>query len=80
VGAAITADWSAAPNHSAKDWIGLYAAGDADANYLSKQYISTATTGHLTVTAPLKPGTYELRLYQNDGFTLAATGNRFTVQ
>ena len=80
VGAAITADWSAAPSHSAKDWIGLYAAGDADANYLSKQYISTATTGHLTVTAPLKPGTYELRLYQNDGFTLAATGNRFTVQ
>jgi pectin methylesterase-like acyl-CoA thioesterase len=80
VGAAITTDWSATPNHSAKDWIGLYAAGDASANYLSKQYISNATTGHLTVTAPLKPGTYELRLYQNDGFTLAATGNTFIVQ
>ena len=78
-GAAITVDWSAAAGHSVKDWIGLFAAGAPDTNYLSQQNTGAATTGHLTFTAPLLPGQYEFRYFRSDG-TRAAAGNRVTVQ
>jgi pectin methylesterase-like acyl-CoA thioesterase len=79
-GAQLTVNWSAAPGHSAKDWIGLYAVGDPDTNYLSMQFTGAATTGHLTFSVPPNPGQYEFRYFLSDGVTRAATGNRITVQ
>jgi hypothetical protein len=76
--AAVTVDWSAAAGHSAKDWIGLFAAGASDTNYLAQQNTGAATTGHLTFTAPMLPGQYEFRYFKDDG-TAAAVGNRVTV-
>jgi hypothetical protein len=77
-GATITVDWSAA-GHSGKDWIGLYAAGAPDANFLAQQNTGASTTGHLTFTAPMLAGQYEFRYFQTDG-TRAALSNRVTVQ
>jgi hypothetical protein len=38
------------------------------------------TTRTWTITAPTAPGTYEFRLFLNDGFTRAATSPTVTVQ
>jgi pectin methylesterase-like acyl-CoA thioesterase len=78
-GSTWTADWSAAPGHAAKDWVGLYAAGAADTNIIAWQYTGTATTGRLTFPAQTRPGQYEFRYFLNDGFTKVATGNRLST-
>jgi pectin methylesterase-like acyl-CoA thioesterase len=78
-GSAFTANWSAAPNHSAKDWIGLFAAGAPDFTPLAQQFTGAATTGQLKFTAPAA-GQYEFRLFLDDGSKRAALGNTFSVQ
>jgi hypothetical protein len=79
-GTAVKVDWSAAVGHSAKDWVGLYAAGDPDTGFLAWQYTGAATTGRLSFVAPERTGEYEFRYFLDDGFTRAAMGNRVTVQ
>ena len=78
-GQAITVDWSAAMNHSAKDWVGLYLAGSSDTNQLAYFYTGTANTGHMTFYAPAS-GQYEFRMFQNDGYTRVAVSNGVTVK
>jgi len=34
----------------------------------------------LTIPSTLAPGTYQLRLFANDSYTLLATSNNFTAQ
>ena len=70
------------------DWLGVHGAGDPDAAYLSWRYLSGTQTppgGGLAntsfdVTMPTTPGTYNLRLFQNNGSTLLATSATVTVQ
>ncbi len=76
----IAVDWSAAPGHSSKDRIGLYAAGDPDASFLAAQFTGEATTGHLTFNAPTKAGSYEFRYLLSDGIAKVATGNGIVVR
>jgi hypothetical protein len=77
-GGPIVANWSAAAGHSAKDWIGLYHVSDPDTSMLTWQYVGSATTGHVTFTAP-GAGQYEFRYFLNDGLSRAATSDRVTV-
>ena len=79
-GSVINADWSAAPGHSAKDWVGLYLADAADTNVLALQYTGPATAGHLSFTLPARPGQYEFRYFLNDGFARAAVAGQVVVQ
>ena len=70
------------------DWLGVHGAADADAAYQSWRYLSGSTTppesgltgAAFDVTMPMTPGTYTLRLFQNDGSTLLATSATVTVQ
>ena len=78
-GGSITVNWSAGANHSAKDWIGLYAVDAAGQNYLGMQYAGAATTGRMTFPVPARAGQYELRFFLNDGLNGAAVSNRLTV-
>jgi hypothetical protein len=77
---AVQVNWSAAARHSAKDWIGLYAAGASDAAYLDFKYAGASHTGKTSFTLPARPGEYELRVFENDGFTRRAVSNRITVR
>ena len=72
------ADWSAPAGHSAQDWIGLFVAGADDANPVSRQFTGAATTGRTTFTPPA-PGTYEFRMFVNNGTTRAAVSTPFAV-
>jgi len=66
---------------NATDWIGLYPAGAADGAYLAWQYLNGSTSPPSTGTAaaaltfdvPTSAGTYEFRLFANNGFVRLAT-------
>ncbi|MBV9083937.1 MAG: hypothetical protein JOZ62_14765, partial [Acidobacteriaceae bacterium] len=78
-GDSITVNWSAPAGHSADDYVGLYAVGAPDDQYLTFQYTGDATTGTLNFTAPSDPGVYEFRYFAADGTRLARS-NRVYVQ
>ena len=86
-GAAVTATVANGPGY-AGDWVGLYATGAPASAYLEWQYLNGTHTAPavgltgapLTFTLPLTPGTYELRFFQNNTYTLLATSATITVQ
>ena len=64
----------------AKDWIAVAATGAADRTYMQWTYVGTGvTTRTWTTTMPTTAGTYEFRLFLNDGFTRGATSPTITV-
>jgi hypothetical protein len=63
----------------ALDWLALAAVGAADTSFLQWTYVGAGvTTRTWTVTLPTS-GTYEFRLFLNDGFTRAATSPTVTI-
>ena len=52
-----------------------------NSSYVTFTYVGTGvTTRTWTVTAPTTPGTYEFRLFLNNGYTRVATSPTVTVQ
>ena len=82
-GEPIVINWSNAPGNK-WDWIGIYAAGDADLyNYLGYLYTEAEPEGSVTFDEEafgeiLPPGDYEARLMRDDGYVILATAP-FTV-
>jgi subtilisin family serine protease len=65
----------------ASDWLAFAPTSASDSGYVEWTYVgSGVTTRTWTITAPTAPGTYEFRLFLNDGFTRAATSPTVTVQ
>ncbi len=69
------------------DWVGVHGTGDPDLTYQSWRYLSGTQTPPVSgltaatfpVTMPEEPGTYNLRLFRNNGSTLLATTVTVTV-
>jgi hypothetical protein len=87
-GEAVTATWSGIASPTATDWIGLYAPGTADSEFLAWIYVSCSqvpgaarAAGSCSFPIPrsLAPGVYELHLLGNNGTVRLATSNGFTV-
>jgi subtilisin len=58
----------------ATDWLALAVSGSPTNSYIQYTYVgSNVTTRTWTVTMPNTPGTYEFRLFPNNGYTVAAT-------
>jgi RHS repeat-associated protein len=78
----LTATWSDIAAPTAADWIGLYPAGAADNAFVVWRYTDGSASGSapLTVPANAAAGSYELRLFSNNGYTKLATSNSVTVQ
>lgn len=88
-GSSVTATWSGIANATAGDWIGLYLPGGANTQFLAWEYVNCLQSPSvarpsgscgLTVPSNLAPGSYQLRLLSNDGFSVIAISNSFTVQ
>jgi hypothetical protein len=63
------------------DWLALAATSAPNTSYLKYIYLGVGTTTRAwTVTMPTTPGTYEFRLFLNNGYTRAATSPTVTVQ
>jgi RHS repeat-associated protein len=77
----VTATWSGIATPTGTDWIGLYTPGAANTSYLSYRYTNGQASGSLPFTIPsnIAPGTYQLRLLANNGYTVLATSQNFTV-
>ena len=87
-GGTVTASWSGIASPSPADWIGLFAQGAADTSYVTWMYVSCSQTPGtaraagscpFVIPAAVAPGTYELRLLANNGFTRLATSGPLTV-
>ena len=87
-GGTVTVNWSGLAAPTASDWIGLYASGAPNSAYLDWMYVSCSKTpgspranGSCPVpfSGSLPVGSYLLRLFANDGFTVLATSNVFSV-
>jgi subtilisin family serine protease len=62
------------------DWLALAATGAPNNNYVQWVYVGSGVTARdWTVTMPSAPGTYEFRLFLNNGYTRAATSPPVTV-
>ena len=65
------------------DWIGLYGAGGSDASPLAWQYLNGSTSppaiglteASLTMTLPSEAGTFEMRLFVDNGYSRLATSS-----
>jgi Ca-activated chloride channel homolog len=79
-GGEIPAGWSLlAGKRSPQDWIGLYPPGSRNEDYLTWKYVTDADRGQVTLQAPDKPGTYELRYLLDNGYESVATSIRIVV-
>jgi subtilisin len=79
-GASVTATLTNSPG-GASDWLAFAATTAANNIYLKYVYVgSGVTTRSWTVTTPSTPGTYEFRLFLNNGYTRAATSPPISVQ
>jgi hypothetical protein len=87
-GGSVTVSWSGVSSPTATDWVGLYQPGASNASYLDWFYddsctkiagSSSLTSGSCTYTIPVGAGTYEFRLFSNNGFTLLATSSQVSV-
>jgi hypothetical protein len=86
-GASVTGTVANGPAN-AGDWVALFATGAPASAYLEWQYLNgtqTAPAGGLsgaplTFTMPLTPGTYELRFFVNNTYTVLVTSATITVQ
>jgi Calx-beta domain/Matrixin len=78
-GSAVTATWTGSSSDG--DWIGLYIPGTPTTAYLASRYTTglASDSASFTLPASLAPGTYELRLLANKGYTSLATSNVLTV-
>ena len=76
-GERVTLSWNTNSRDNARDWIGLYRVGSSPNSYLDWAYVSGRAG---TIDADTnRVGTYEFRYYLNNGYTLAATSDSFTV-
>ncbi len=80
-GGIVTASWSGIGSPTSTDWIGLYQPGSPPQGYLAWRYTTGAASGSVPFQLPstLAPGTYELRLLANNGYTVLAVSNAFTL-
>jgi CARDB len=87
-GGTLTASWSGIPNPTGTDWIGMYTPGAAHTAYIDWIYVSCSKTpgspmasGSCPFVVPTSTtsGTYQLRLFANNAFTILSTSNNFAV-
>ncbi|HEX4519090.1 MAG TPA: hypothetical protein VH063_05865 [Gaiellaceae bacterium] len=87
-GGQISAAFANVASPTTSDWIGTFVHGAANSSYLAYSYTSSCTTsagatakasGSCTITMPTTTGSYDLRLFAANGFTLLASSAVITV-
>jgi Ca-activated chloride channel family protein len=77
-GATVTVSYSGLPGN-AKDWIAIAPEGSANTTYLSYVYTNGQTSGTATFTAPAA-GSFVVRTFADNGFSLLSQSEAFTTQ
>lgn len=77
-GEELVVDFGGTPGN-ARDWIGIFAEGADDHDWLVWKYTEGARTGRLVFEVPATPGRYEARLFVDDGYERLARSGPFDV-
>jgi hypothetical protein len=76
----LTVAWTGIVTPTVTDWVGAYAVGTADTNYVARVNTTGQSSGTTALALPgIAAGAYELRLFANNSFTRLAVSNGFTV-
>jgi hypothetical protein len=69
------------PSPTAQNWLALVPQGSPTTSYVAWTYIANGTTGSalLEVPADPAPGTYTVRVVADNGYTVLAESNAFTI-
>ena len=87
-GGSVSVSWSGVVSPTSGDWVGLYHPGDPYSALVDWFYVNSCTqtagssalaSGSCSFTMPSTGGSYELRLFTNDTWTVIATSNPVTV-
>lgn len=86
-GGTLTVSWSGVAAATSTDWVGLYRQGAPDTAAVRWFYTATCTSstgtaraaGSCTIPVPSTRGTYELRLFKQNGYTRLATSGPVAV-
>lgn len=81
-GEVLNIQWTNTRTTYAKDWIAMIPKGGnfIDATETPWFHTDGLSQGSKPLTAPTKPGTYEFRYYENNGFTLRAVSGEIIVR
>ncbi|MDD4776492.1 MAG: NosD domain-containing protein, partial [Syntrophomonas sp.] len=74
----ITINYIGAPGFE-NDWIAMYESNSTDNSFISRQYLDGNENGTVLLYLP-DPGSYILRMFQNDSYTELATSNSIEVK
>jgi uncharacterized protein YegP (UPF0339 family) len=86
-GASVTASFSGVASPTPEDWVGVFPTGASNAAYVGWFWTSSCTqvpgatglsAGSCTIAMPATAGTYELRLFANNGDAVLATSATVT--
>lgn len=75
----INVTYSGAPGYEG-DWIGMFSTGAGDSLPLSRKYLDGSTNGSFVLYTPSIPGTYNVRMFADDGYRLLAVSEAVTVK
>ncbi len=78
--ASITANYSALPGGGVYDWVTIAPAGSALGNYGQFIYVPNGQTSGSVTFNPVAAGSYVIRVFSNNTFTLLAESSTITVQ
>jgi len=62
------------------DWVGLYSVGSGDENPVSRRYLDGTSNGTLAFVVPSSAGSYEFRIFGDDGHTMLAASGPIEVK
>ena len=74
----ITINYTGAPGFE-NDWIAMYESNSTDNSFINRQYLDGNENGTVVLYLP-DPGSYILRMFQNDSYTELAASNSIEVK
>ena len=74
----ITINYTGAPGFE-NDWIAMYESNSTDNSFINRQYLDGNENGTVALYLP-DPGSYILRMFQNDSYTELAASNSIEVK
>ena len=77
----VAVTWSGIASPTSTDWVALAVPGSANTSYLAWRYTTGAASGTVALSVPgsVPFGTYVMRLFAANGYTLLATSTPFEV-
>jgi len=75
----VNVNYSGAPGFEG-DWVGLYSVGSGDESPISRRYLEGTNNGTLTFVMPSSAGSYEFRIFGDDGAVRLAASSPIEVK